>query len=237
MKKFLLVALLLIASIGVMNALPITGSGNVVRQERNLNVFKKIDVGSAFEVHISQGAKQSVVVEIDDNLMELVKTVVSDGKLKISLGGNNIKNTTRMALYITMAELTDLEASGASNIIFETPMRTGAKMEIDLSGASKLSKAEIQAGSVELDASGASKIELNVTTLNIKVEASGASKVELAGQADYQIIKASGASNINMSGLKGKDATVDASGASSITTGATSISSLNTSGASSIHQR
>jgi hypothetical protein len=66
-----LIILLVIVSCNVIGEI---GSGNVIREERKLSSFNKIEVSGAFDVKLIQGTSTSVVVEADDNLMPLIRT-------------------------------------------------------------------------------------------------------------------------------------------------------------------
>jgi hypothetical protein len=95
----------------------------------------------------------------------------------------------------------------------------------------KISMPEI----VGLEVSGASSADVSsVKTDLIKLKASGASKIRIDGEVIRLDADASGASKIDAEELKGEDANVDASGASTATVLATEEVHLDASGASKI---
>ena len=150
----------------------VKGSGNVVSEKRDLAGFNAIEVGGVFEVEVVAQKEFSVEVEADDNLMPLIKTEVRNGKLEIS-SEKSIKSKSALKVRI-----------GAPNI-----------ENLEVSGASKLSLANVKNDSLKVDASGASKIQIDGETGNLDVELSGASKLEAEN-------------------LKSENANVDGSGAS-----------------------
>jgi hypothetical protein len=87
---------------------------------------------------------------------------------------------------------------------------------VEISGASSANVAGVNADSLELKASGASKIKIE-------------------GEAKILEAEASGASSIDAEKLKVEDANVEANGASSATVAATNDLDLNASGASKIY--
>ncbi len=99
MKPFIavtqMIRLLLIVSLGMMlfscnyiNGRTISGSGKVIKQERPVSSFSRLNVAVPLNVVIIPSKQNRVVVEIDDNLQSYV-TVVSDGSsLSISVPKN-----------------------------------------------------------------------------------------------------------------------------------------------------
>ena len=90
------IALLLYTGISSLPILShISGSGKVIKENRKLNTFHGLDVGSTFTINITQGTPQSVSIETDDNIMPIIKTKVKNGILKVTTQGN-IDNPTKM---------------------------------------------------------------------------------------------------------------------------------------------
>ena len=53
----------------------IVGSGNIVTREEPFTGFDKLEVSHAFQVGVQQGSTCSVIVRIDDNLIEYLRVV------------------------------------------------------------------------------------------------------------------------------------------------------------------
>jgi len=155
------------------------GSGKLVKQDRDLPGFTEIEAGSAFSVKLSQGDVIKVTVETDDNYLDKIETVVKGDRLYINSMG--MKNPSAMRVYISMPDLKLLDISGAARIESDGEI-TGATLDVIASGASKV------------------KLDLNVELLNSKI--SGASKVDLNGNASVHRSEISGASNLNALNLK-----------------------------------
>jgi len=68
-----LVTLLMLTGCNVIGEI---GSGNVIRQERKVSSFNGIEVSGVFHVDLTQGTTNSVIVEADDNLMDIIRTEV-----------------------------------------------------------------------------------------------------------------------------------------------------------------
>ncbi len=215
----------------------ITGSGNVVTQEENITGFDKVDVSHAFKVDISQGQAFSVVIRIDDNLVQYLEVVKQGGTLKIGLKPGRSYNTRKITMEaeVTMPELSGLELSGASQGAI-TGFESSKTLNVDLSGASHL-RGDVEAGDAWFDVSGASQMNLTGSAEDVVINASGASQVDLSAfpVADAHV-DASGASKatVNPSG----QLDVGASGASQVYyVGSPTLGNIDTSGASSVNRK
>jgi hypothetical protein len=215
----------------------ITGSGDVVTREEAIADFDKVDVSHAFHVDISQGDTFSVVVRVDDNLVEYLQVVKRGETLKIGLEPGltpSVQDAT-MEAEVTMPELVGLELSGAVHATI-TGFKSTKPLDVNLSGASDL-RGDIEAGDATFDASGASRVTLNGSAGNVSVEGSGASHIDLSDFAVADAgVKLSGASTATVNASGTLD--VDASGASDVYyLGDPRMGDIQTSGASSVKRK
>jgi autotransporter translocation and assembly factor TamB len=236
-KQIMVIAVLVAVLLSGCIPTTITGSGNVVTQEESLSGFDSVDVSHNFEVSITQGESYSVVIRVDDNLVEHLDVGVQGSTLKIGLMDNRdytILNAT-MEAEVTMPVLTGLELSGNSHAAITGFAFTG-DFTVDLSGNSSL-KGDIEADDVNFDLSGNSEFTLSGSGGDANISLSGNSVIDLS---DFPVadvnIDASGASTatVNVSG----SLDVDASGASNVYyLGNPSLGTIDTSGGSSVEPK
>lgn len=215
MKKtvFVIVILLIALAAGckIGNIGGIKGSGNVKTESRSVSGFKEIKAENAIELEITVQKDFSLTIEADDNLLDQVKTEVSGNTLKISTK-DSITSKNKIKIKLSLPELTDLDLSGAS-----TANISGVKtdsLELNASGASRI-KIDGEVKSVDATASGASGIDAeNLKTENAKANASGASHVTVSPTGDLNA-EASGASSVTYT-VEPKSIKQNASGASTI---------------------
>lgn len=209
----LAIALLALAGCSAL-ANAITGSGNVVTREYDFTDFDEVDLSYAFVGNITQGEAYSIVVRVDDNLVDQLAVEQNDNRVSIGLKNNTLVTRATLEVDITMPNLSSLNVSGASQAQM-SPFSFSDTFTVEASGASRV-HGDVDAKDLELTASGASNITLAGTAGNVVANASGASKIDLEEltAVDAQT-EASGASTIivNIDGIL--DA--DASGASTIT--------------------
>jgi hypothetical protein len=193
----------------------LTGSGNVVTQEEPITDFDKVDISHSFDVYISQGESFSVVIRVDDNLVEHLQVVKQGSTLKIGLKPNRnytIRNAT-MEAEVTMPELTGLDLSGASHANI-TGFKSTKDLTVDLSSASSL-HGDIEAGDISIDLSSRSEMTLTGSGGDATIDISSGSNLDLSEFAVTNArVEASSASTATVNASGRLD--VDASSASNV---------------------
>ncbi|MEZ5196933.1 MAG: head GIN domain-containing protein [Bacteroidales bacterium] len=166
------------------------GNKNVVTEERELGFFKGIDIGGSVNAFIQKGEENAVKIETDENLQDNVTTVVNNEILEIKSKG--IKNPTKLNAFITIKDLKNLKAGGAS----------------DVTGESLFEGDELM-----VQASGATSVKLDVDVEYLETAVSGASDLILSGRATVHKITVSGAGSLKAKSLVTDKATYSVSGA------------------------
>lgn len=162
-----------------------------VSEKRDLKDFNKIQAEGAANVIIKQGEPFSVEVKGDESELKNLITDVNGNTLYIGTKGN-IQN--ELKVYVTMKDLSSIISSGASVVTSDSSFN-----------CDKLS----------LNASGASKIKLDVIGKEIQTVLTGASTTILSGAAEVHICSISGAASLKSYKLTTVNTTLTASGASS----------------------
>jgi len=173
-------------------AVSVTGSGNVVTQEEAITGFDKLDVSQGFQVVVRQDDTFSVVIRVDDNLVERLNVVKEGSTLKIGLDQVRSYVDVTLQAEVTMPELVGLDLSGGSRV---TASGSGEDIVIDASGGSGADLASFTVVNANIDASGGSQVTVDVTgTLN--VDASGGSQVSYSGNPTLGMIDTSGGAQV-----------------------------------------
>jgi hypothetical protein len=205
--------------------------------ERTLNVtdFTRLSLGSAFKIEVKQGNAFRVTVAGDRQDLDDLDYGVSRGILRIGYKNSNWrKNRQTVRVNVTMPTLNGVDFSGAC-VARVSGFKSERTMDIDVSGASKV-EMDIIAEKVDLDLSGASRLTLIGQTGILEGELSGASAFNGKDFPARQVqLEASGASTANVMATSSLKA--DASGASRISyAGSAREVRSNTSGASSVRR-
>jgi hypothetical protein len=210
----------------------VRGSGNVVARDVAVPSFSRLQVASAFEVTVSLGGQPSLTLHIDDNLDRHVDVGVDGDTLHIGLRrGTSVSDATLQAA-VTAPSLARIQGSGSSRILLQNPP-AGDDLEVELSGASRLDGAA-ELRSMTAGLSGASELTLSGRVGSVSASASGASHLALERlEIDALEVELSGASNAEV--LVRRTISASLSGASSLRyRGSPTLTRQDTSGGSSI---
>ncbi len=177
--KTTLITLLFACSLSFLAAQSVTGSGEVIEQERSVGAFTAIEISKGVDLFIRQGNSQQVVVKADDNLIDLVSTEVDGRTLRIRTQGS-MRRVTALDVYVTVTDLERIEASSGS----------------DVKGESKL---EVERLSLEMSSGSDVKLDLEARELSCRL--SGGSDAELSGEVQIMEVVATGGSDLHAKGL------------------------------------
>ena len=169
----------------------IRGNHNVVKQERTAGSFSGIRVSTGIDVFLKQGDKESISVEADENLQEYIKTEIKGDILNI-YSDAYIRDAEKENVYVTIRELKSLKTSSAGNITGQTPFKVEE---------------------LELSASSAGDIKLEVRAKNIKADISSSGNITIDGTADMLEADLSSAGDLNAYELLVREADVSVSSA------------------------
>ncbi len=172
----------------------IRGNNNIVTKERDVSGFSGITISGVFDVYISQGDKEELKIETDDNIQQYIISDVRKGILNIQITGN-IKRLKTLNVYITIKELNSLIILGANNVTVSSAITTD-NLEIYLSGESNLT--------------------LNVLAKKMECDITDAGIANISGNADFFDIRVADDAELNSFDLQTKICKLKASGYSQV---------------------
>ena len=167
------------------------GNGHVVTREREAKPFTEIKASSGIDVIIRQGNSESITVEADENLQEYIKTEINGGELNVYTEAD-IRRADKEKVYVTMKEIKSVRTTSAGDISAETAIKTDK---------------------LELSASSAGNIKLEVYAKEINVDISSSGDITLKGDADRLDANLSSAGDLKAFDLKVKEADISVSSA------------------------
>ncbi len=139
------------------------GNGNVTIENRAVSFFYNLNTSGVFKVVLQPGETESVKVETDENLQELIIVDVKNETLYLSMKKNsNFRNATKMTIYVTFKNLVEVKNSMVGNL--------------STNGVIKQDKLKYTSSAV-----GASNLEIEVNELDLNISAVG--KTEITGKA------------------------------------------------------
>jgi hypothetical protein len=167
------------------------GNDKVITKERDAEHFTGVKVSSNIDVYLKQGNNEALSVEADENLHEYILTEVKDGVLHVYTEVN-IRDAERKRVYVTMKEINSVKTTSAGDVVGESSVRTDR---------------------LELSASSAGNIKLEIYAKEIEANLSSAGDMSLTGEADILNAHLSSAGDLNAYDLKVREADISVSSA------------------------
>lgn len=193
------------------------GDGNVVKEKRTVEAFDQLELSGVFNVQISQGDKEEVIVETDQNLQPLVETVNENGKLIIkSKKGVKNQKSTKMMVYVTVTDINNLEIGGVGNVSCTNQLVLD-NLDLEISGV------------------GNTNLELDCEELNAELSSVG--NIELAGEVETAFVENSGVGNLNALKLEVQNLDLENSGIGNAKVYAIQELSVENSGMGNLHYK
>ena len=210
-----IIAVLFIATIftscGVDMFNRVNGDRNVITQVRKTSdKFTGIRVSSGIDLYVTQGFKNKVTVEADENLHDIIITEVEDGVLKV-YSEKNIWRAKARKVHVTIKDLSLLKATSGSDVYGKGTIKTDEISITATSGADI--RITVQATSVETSSTSGSDISIAGTAINHASSAtSGASIDAYELESQNVIAKATSGADINIFASEKLDAKATSGG-------------------------
>ncbi|MCA9875750.1 MAG: DUF2807 domain-containing protein [Anaerolineales bacterium] len=166
----------------------VSGSGNVITEERPVSGFTAVLLQGFGQVVIDQTDKESLSITADDNLLPYIETSVQEDKLIISVKGNTLfNNVTELTYHVTVESIDSVELDGAGSI--EVSHLDTDDFQVNLNGAGNIAvfgRADKQ--TVEIDGAGAYIAEdLISQEATVRHRGAGVAVVNVSDQLDVRI--------------------------------------------------
>lgn len=159
----------------------ISGGSKAFAQEketRDVGSFSSISLSISGDLYLSQGNETKVVIEAEQKILDLIRTEVAGGNLKIKFktGRWNIRSNKHIKIYISTPDIEGIFLSGSGNITAETQIKTEG-LDFSISGSGNIVIDDLVASDLEGRISGSGDIDLSgsetVETMEISISGSG----------------------------------------------------------------
>lgn len=216
-KPFLLLLISIMLFTYAASAQAVKGNGKVVKQERAIAAFSAIEIDGVLHVYLAQGDTESLTVEADENLLDIIETINKGNKLIVGLKkGVEMKKAKRNNVYITLRNIDDLKINGVVQVESTTP---------------------ITVGELDLDIGGVSNTNLDLRCDHLNAHADMVGSLTLRGQVKEANIKNKGVGSLKAFDLQVDKLTLNNSGVGSAEVSAQKEISINSSGVGSVRYK
>ena len=177
----LVAALFIIASVNAQKekSETIEGNGKLVTKEVAVASFDALKASGVYELNLSQGDKEGVKIEADENLQQYFTVRNEGSKLVIEMKemkNKNLKLKTKMKVYVSFKKIKELDLSMVGSV----------------HGTAQLSFTDLN---IENNSVGHVDLDLSANTLHLKNNSVG--KVKLSGKAQNAVVTNNGVGSLD----------------------------------------
>jgi hypothetical protein len=160
----------------------ITGSGRSATELRTVAPFEAVATKGSIDIVVRQGSPTQVEVQADDNLLDLLETVVEEGRRGATLqvrwkSGTSLSTRSKVVVNVTTPTLTALAGSGSGDFTVG-PLQTPS-LRLSLSGSGDARFEGLKAGEFSLSLSGSSDVRGNGEAGKLSISIAGSGDVDL----------------------------------------------------------
>jgi hypothetical protein len=160
------------------NTETIEGNGKLVTREVPVNSFDALKASGVYELKLSQGSKEAVKIEADENLQDLFQVRNEGSKLIIDmkkLEHKNLKIHDKIRIYVTFKNLKSMEFSTVGNVNSEEALTFS---------------------DLELENHSVGHVDLKLNANKVEIKNTSVGNVKLSGKADNAVVTNSGVGSI-----------------------------------------
>lgn len=178
----------------------IEGSGNVITKDFTVKSFDELTASGVFNLQLSQGAKEQVKIEAEDNLMDLFIVENDGSNLTIRMKKDvSIDTRKKMTVYVTFKSL--------------------KKMSLSMVGGTS-SDDKLKFSDLKLKNQSVGSVNLNMTLQSLHLENESVGTLKLAGSADNAVIKSNSVGSVQAGDFVVQKMEIDNNGVGSATVNA-----------------
>ena len=178
--------------------------GKVVTVDIPTLGFSEIELSGAVRVEYTQDSTYSVQIYGNEKAIEAYSITSEEEELTASLKegtGTINKNTPAITLRITAPFITEIQASGASDIILKDSISQDKELDINIGGAGNVKMDNLcLTENLEVITTGAANLEGRVECRKLKLKMSGAGSGNLDINSKQARLTLSGAVNVTVKG-------------------------------------
>lgn len=193
----------------------VKGAGAVVKRTLNVAQFHGIDVQGSIDVVLTQAPSQSVEVEAQANLVDLVTVEVSKGTWTITTS-KGYSTDKPFIVHISTPLIDQVEIHGSGDV---------------------KSESTFTADNVRLGVEGSGDIVLAYNAKSVTADIQGSGDIKLSGSAQTLTASVEGSGDINAKNMTAETAAVSTAGSGDITVNATGSLSASIEGSGDILYR
>lgn len=209
----------------------VRGEGPMKTETRNQTGFHGVEMDISGEVEVSVSDHYSIEVTAQENLLPLLKTLVTDDGVLHIYFDERVSNSENLKIKVSAPAYDVLSLGGSGMIKVVTPVKS-EKLSLDLAGSGDIVLTQAEADSISGDIAGSGSIQLNgkvnhadfqiagsgdvrakdLAINNCKAEISGSGSVTVGEVSQSLKAEVSGSGDVRYSGTPSVQSDVSGSG-------------------------
>ncbi len=179
----------------------VRGNGEVVIENRTINeYFSAIKATEGLDVYLTQSDNESVSVEADGNLQELILTEVEDGVLKIHTK-ENIGSAISKKVHVSFKDISSIVSTSGSDV-YSTNTIISERLDLKSTSGSDM-KLDVNTSVLNCKSTSGSDLRLSGKTIRLIAEATSGSDIKAADlMAESSQVKATSGADITVNTSK-----------------------------------
>ncbi len=201
LTKIIIATLLSLSLVSCHFDFGVAGNGNVTIEDRNLNEpFTSIKATEGLHVYLTQSDTESISVEADENLQELIITEIENGVLKIHTK-ENIGRSQSKKIMVSFKTLSGVTSTSGSHV-YSTNTITTDNLELKNTSGSNMTL-KVNTTILHSRSTSGSHLRLSGNTSKIIAEATSGSSVKAGDlHAEYSEVKATSGARMTINTSK-----------------------------------
>ena len=159
----------------------IEGNGKLITKEVAVKSFDELKANGVYELLLTQGDKESVKIEADENLQQYFTVSNEGSKLIINtekLKNVNLRGKGKMKVYVSFKKLTSMDIGTVGSVHSEN---------------------ELAFDNLEIKNRSVGNVNLKLTANKLDIENKSVGNVELSGKAETVTVKNNGVGSLHAS--------------------------------------
>lgn len=189
----------------------VVGDGQVASETRPIGPVAALSADGAFALTVKQGPSPQLTIETDKNLLPIVKTDFSNGRLDVYTD-RSYSVDGRIKVTVTSPDISEIAASGSNDIVAEgmaadtlaivlngsnnaTLAGRVSALKAQMNGSNRLAARSLTVDSAKITMNGSGNAAVN-TSQQITAEISGAGAISVYGNPKARTSRVNGAGKI-----------------------------------------
>lgn len=142
----------------------LSGQGSIVSENRTLADFHSINTTIVADIFLTQGPKEDIIIEAQQNILDVTRTEVVNGELRLSFD-RCVNILQRVKVHITIPDIKKLTLTGVGDIIAQNDYDL-SDLNVTLTGVGDVSLRGI-ATMIDITITGVGDVEAFELVTNI----------------------------------------------------------------------